>query len=49
VPIRLETGEAVEVVIATLEVDEGDLILEFLRREEDTSTANNAAAIDAVS
>jgi ribosomal protein S1 len=37
VPADLELGEAVEVVIVALEVDEGDLILDFVRREMDPS------------
>lgn len=48
VPIHLENGEAVEVVIACLEVDEGDLVLDFVGREEDTLNADNTAPTDAV-
>jgi hypothetical protein len=40
-PEDVAVGDAVEVVIAALEVDDGDLILEFVRREEEPSAATN--------
>jgi ribosomal protein S1 len=46
----LEVGAAVEVTIAALEVDEGNLILDFIRREEDSlSSAANETPVGTAS